>query len=97
MFAHTLARDMGRVDVDVMMDEISLPDFLRWMAYYETGEPLMPEAFTLAGIGNMMGSKKPLTAGDMLGRKRQQSAASQKAVFMAFFQEHNKAVKRGKP
>ena len=82
MFAHTLARDMGRVDVDGMMDDMTLPQFMRWVAYYQTGEPLVPWAFLAAAIANMFSSKKPVSAGDFLGRKKQQTAEEQKAIVM---------------
>lgn len=94
MFAHTLARDMGRVDVDAMMEEMTLPQFARWMVYYGKGEQLLPWAFLAAAVGNMLGSKKQLRPSDFLPKKRQ-SPESQKAVFTAFIQAHNASVKKG--
>lgn len=35
LFAHRLALAMGRVDVEAMLHEITLPQMTRWMAYYQ--------------------------------------------------------------
>ena len=93
MFAHTLARDMGRVDVDGMMDDMTLPQFMRWVAYYQTGEPLVPWAFLAAAVANMLGSKPPMSAGDYLGRKKQQTPEEMKAVVMQSVSMFNAARK----
>lgn len=98
MFAHTLARDTGRVDVEAMMKEIDLPQFMRWFAYYATGEPLVPWAYLAACVANMLGSKKPVSVGDMLGRKKEQTVDEMKAAVMQSVDAFKASRKnRGKP
>jgi len=75
MFSFTLAMAMGRLDVDQMMEEMTLPQYMGWVAYAATGEMLMPQAYLGSMIGAMLGNKE--TPWELLGRPKKQQTPEQ--------------------